>query len=93
MVNTSQQVGGSIGTALLNTIAATVATDYVAAHQPTTDLVVAQAAVDSYAAAYWWDAAIFAAGGVVAALLFRRRGHGVSVAAGQTAAEEPVVAH
>jgi nitrate/nitrite transporter NarK len=32
MVNTSQQVGGSIGTALLNTLAATAAADFVAAH-------------------------------------------------------------
>lgn len=93
MVNTSQQVGGSIGTALLNTIAATVATDYVAAHQPTTDLVIAQAAVDSYAAAYWWDAAFFAVGGVIAAFLFRRRGQGVSLTSAAAPAEDPVVAH
>jgi hypothetical protein len=93
-VNTSQQIGGSIGTALLNTIAANVATDYIAAHQPPTELVVAQAAVDSYAAAYWWDAAFFAAGGIIAALLFRRRGHGVSLTSGHAAADaEPVVAH
>ncbi len=45
MVNTSQQVGGSIGTALLNTIAATAATDYIANHLPPSDLVVAEAAV------------------------------------------------
>lgn len=36
MVNTSQQVGGSIGTALLNTLAATAATDYVSSHPPAT---------------------------------------------------------
>ena len=96
MVNTSQQVGGSIGTALLNTIAATAATDYIANHLPPSELVVAQAAVSSYAAAYWWGAGIFALGGVVAALLFRRRGHGVSLTSGHAAADavaEPVVAH
>ena len=32
MVNTSQQVGGAIGTALLNTIAATAAASYVTSH-------------------------------------------------------------
>ena len=32
LVNTSQQVGGSIGTALLNTLAATAATGYLASH-------------------------------------------------------------
>ena len=94
MVNTSQQVGGSVGTALLNTIAATAAADYIADHLPANDLVAAQAAVSSYAAAYWGDAAFFAAGGVIAALLFRRRGQGVSLTSGHAAADaEPVVAH
>ena len=49
MVNTSQQVGGSIGTALLNTLAATAAADYLAAHAPVTEAVGAQAAIASYA--------------------------------------------
>jgi MFS family permease len=79
MVNTSQQVGGSIGTALLNTLAATAATDYVAAHLPATAEVAAQAAVASYATAYWWGAGFFAVGGIIAALLFRRMGHGLSL--------------
>lgn len=33
MINTSQQVGGSLGTALLNTVAATAATTYVVANK------------------------------------------------------------
>jgi EmrB/QacA subfamily drug resistance transporter len=32
MINTTQQVGGSIGVALLNTVAASVTTSYIAAH-------------------------------------------------------------
>lgn len=80
MVNTSQQVGGSIGTALLNTLAATAATDYVASHLPATAAVAADAAVHSYATAYWWGAGLFAFGAVLAALLFRRLGHGISLA-------------
>ena len=60
MVNTSQQVGGSIGTALLNTLAATAAADYVAAHTPPTEAVLADAAIHSYAVAYWWGAGFFA---------------------------------
>ncbi|MDQ0576881.1 MFS transporter [Agromyces albus] len=90
MVNTSQQVGGSIGTALLNTLAATAATGYLTAHTPTTDAVVAEAAIHSYAVAYWWGAGFFALGGVVAALLFRRRGDGLSLATARDAA--PVAA-
>ena len=34
LVNTAQQVGGSLGTALLNTIAATATATYIAAHGP-----------------------------------------------------------
>lgn len=32
MINTSQQIGGSLGTALLNTVAATAATNYAVSH-------------------------------------------------------------
>jgi EmrB/QacA subfamily drug resistance transporter len=74
LVNTSQQVGGSIGTALLNTLAATAAASYLASHAPPTATVVAEAAVHSYAVAYWWGAGIFAFGAVLTALLFKRRG-------------------
>ncbi|MCS5715149.1 DHA2 family efflux MFS transporter permease subunit [Herbiconiux sp. CPCC 205716] len=79
MVNTSQQVGGSIGTALLNTLAATAAANYVADNLPATAEVAAQAAVHSYATAYWWGAGFFAVGAVIAALLFRRKGQGLTV--------------
>ncbi|MFC5502166.1 MFS transporter [Lysinimonas soli] len=99
MTNTSQQVGGSIGTALLNTLAATAATDYVASHLPPTSTVAAEAAVHGYAAAYGWGAGFFAFGAVLAALLFRRRSQGLSLAhaaaaPATTAGEpEPVIAH
>jgi EmrB/QacA subfamily drug resistance transporter len=85
LVNTSQQVGGSVGTALLNTLAATAATNYIAGHLPASATVAAEAAVHSYSVAYRWGAGIFAFGAVLAALLFRRR-----VAAPVT--EAPVVA-
>ncbi|NQX10762.1 MFS transporter [Microbacteriaceae bacterium VKM Ac-2855] len=96
MVNTSQQVGGSVGTALLNTLAATAAADYVAAHLPATAEVAAQAAIASYAAAYWWGAGFFAVGAVMSALLFRRKGQGLSLANAHQAPAadaEPVLAH
>ena len=73
LVNTSQQVGGSIGTALLNTLAAAAATNYIASHLPPTPATAAEAAVQSYAVAYGWGAGIFAVGAVLAALLFQRR--------------------
>ena len=89
MVNTSQQVGGSIGTALLNTLAATAAANYLAAHAPVTAAVGAAAAVRSYDTAYWWCAAFFAFGGVLAAIVFRRRGDGLSLAHVRPAAARP----
>jgi EmrB/QacA subfamily drug resistance transporter len=68
MVNTGQQIGGSIGTALLSTLASGAASSYGAAHRPAADLV-AQAAVHGYTTAFVWSAGIFAAGALVAWLL------------------------
>jgi MFS family permease len=73
-VNTAQQVGGSIGTALLNTIAATAAATFVASHVASAgaaQVVLRQAQVHSYVVAFWWSAAIFAAGAALAALILR----------------------
>ncbi|MBO1330535.1 MFS transporter [Streptomyces sp. VRA16 Mangrove soil] len=70
MVNTSQQVGGSIGTALLNTLATTAATNYLVGKQPT-PLVQANAAIESYSTAYWWSALFFGVGVVVTLILYR----------------------
>lgn len=89
MVNTSQQVGGSIGTALLNTLAATAAADYLATHAPATEAVGMQAAISGYATAYWWGAGFFAVGAVLSALLFRRRGDGLSLAHATQPEPEP----
>ncbi|MFF3749091.1 DHA2 family efflux MFS transporter permease subunit [Streptomyces sp. NPDC002018] len=69
-VNTMQQVGGAVGTALLNTLAAGAAGAYLADHGRTPAHLV-QAQLESYSAAYWWSAGLFAAGAVIAALLFR----------------------
>ncbi|MFI5764016.1 MFS transporter [Streptomyces sp. NPDC051563] len=71
MVNTSQQVGGSIGTALLNTLATSAATSYLTGRKPTPDAL-AQAQLHSYSTAYWWSAGFFAAGLLVTFVLYRR---------------------
>ncbi|MEU2336173.1 MFS transporter [Streptomyces sp. NPDC013172] len=70
-VNAMQQVGGSIGTALLNTLAASAATSYLSGRDATSKLVQAQATIESYTTAFWWSAGMFAAGAVIAFLLFR----------------------
>jgi EmrB/QacA subfamily drug resistance transporter len=86
MVNTSQQVGGSVGTALLSTLAGSAVTSFVAERSASPD-VLAAAAVHGYTTAFWWSAAIFATGVVASALVFRS-------GAVQTApSAEPVLAH
>jgi hypothetical protein len=71
MVNTMQQIGGSIGTALLSTLAASATTAYLdGAGRPTQDLI-AQAAVHGYTTAFYWSAAIFVVAAVVCTALLR----------------------
>jgi EmrB/QacA subfamily drug resistance transporter len=71
-VNTMQQIGGSLGIALLNTIFATVLADSMAGQNPKDLAVLVQAGLDGYAAAYWWSAAFFAAGLIISFALYRR---------------------
>jgi hypothetical protein len=72
-VNTGQQLGGSIGTALLNTIAASATTSYLASHAgggPAPQL--AQLAlIHGYTTVFWWCAGIFAAGAIICGALLR----------------------
>jgi hypothetical protein len=86
-LNSGQQVGGSIGTALLNTIATSAVASYIAslaAGRPATathpspspspaavQAIRAAAAVHGYTTAFWWTAAIFAAGGVICGTILR----------------------
>jgi len=86
LVNTGQQVGGSVGTALLSTIAAS-ATSAFAADKIATPAVMSQAAVHGYTTAFWWSAAIFAVGAIVCGVLLPR--HVAAVEPGV----EPAFAH
>ncbi|KHD77777.1 Puromycin resistance protein pur8 [Actinoplanes utahensis] len=70
MINTVQQIGGSIGTALLSSFAATAAADHMVGKEPS-PLVQAQAALESYHTVFWWSAGFFLLAAVVAAVLFR----------------------
>ena len=78
-VNTGQQLGGSIGTSLLNTIAASATTSYIAAHIATAGhspaaikAVTAAGLVHGYTTVFWWCAGIFIGGAVICGLLMRR---------------------
>src|SRR5215470_7883946 len=78
-VNTGQQLGGSIGTSLLNTIFASTVAAYLTAHTTPATLVhgkpspqlTGQALIHGYATAFWWSAAILASGALLALALFR----------------------
>ena len=83
-MNTTQQIGGAISTALLNSLANAAAAAYVATHL-TDPLLQANAAMRSYDTAFWWSAGFFAVGAVVAALLFHRKGAQLVVSAPTTA--------
>jgi EmrB/QacA subfamily drug resistance transporter len=72
-VNTGNQLGGSIGTSLLNTIFAGAITAYIAAnaHGRPTPRLIAQAQVHGYTVAFWWTAGIYATGAVICGALMR----------------------
>ena len=73
MVNTTQQVGGSIGTALLSTVFATAVTAFVATStDPQSPATQAAAQVEGYATAFWWAAGIFLISAVVCGLLMTK---------------------
>jgi EmrB/QacA subfamily drug resistance transporter len=69
-LNTAQQVGGSIGTALLNTLAAGAGASYLAG-RVATPTVLQQAQLHSYTTAFLWSCLIFVVGAIVSGLLLR----------------------
>lgn len=93
LVSTSQQVGGAVGTALLNTLAATAASAYLADHAPATPEVLAEAALHSFDTAYAWSAGIFVGGAVLAAVLFRSLGDRRARVEAADPTRAPAVAH
>ncbi|WP_245722207.1 MFS transporter [Nocardia crassostreae] len=72
LLNAVQQIGASIGTALLTTIAVQVSTRYVLTHPPTPDLS-ARAAVHRYSIGFYWCAAFFVTAAMVVAITIRIR--------------------
>jgi EmrB/QacA subfamily drug resistance transporter len=89
MVNTAQQIGGSIGTAVFSSLTATAITDYLNAHaaaaaRPAT---IANATLAGYRLVFWVAAAVFLGSAVLAGLMFRSGPLPVSNDA------EPVFAH
>ncbi len=67
LVSTMQQVGGSVGTAVLSTIAASATASYAQSHVGSTAFV---SATHGYTVVFMTSALIFAAGAVLAAVFF-----------------------
>ncbi|MFD9124299.1 MFS transporter [Kitasatospora sp. NPDC059571] len=96
MVSTSQQVGGAIGTALLNTVAGSAAHRWSGAHlAEARSLGAAQfadrAAVHGFATASWWAVAALAAAAAAALILIDAPRQGAAPADGEPA-QPPVPA-
>jgi EmrB/QacA subfamily drug resistance transporter len=102
LLNTTQQVGGSLGTALLNTIFTTALGGYLATHAITATTspavaksVAAHGAIYGYNVAFTVSAFLLAAGAILAIVFIRKP---VAVAASDpdatdAAAVEPALAH
>jgi EmrB/QacA subfamily drug resistance transporter len=70
MVNTSQQIGGAVGTAALSTIFASALTRYLTHHRPSAQLR-AEAAIHGYSVAFSVACGLFLAGTVITVLVLR----------------------
>ncbi len=92
LVNTMQQVGGSIGVSILSTIGATATTSYLLAHH-TGPQAAAIAATHGYTLTFTISAALLGLGAILAILMLpsRQRLRELSEASGLIAARPPAV--
>ena len=91
MVNTSQQVGGSVGTALLSTIFASATAAYASSHAGTPGVANA-AAIHGYTTAFAWAAGIFALGLLLALVVLPSKGKSSSSVPKQAVDDRAAVA-
>jgi EmrB/QacA subfamily drug resistance transporter len=93
VVSASQQVGGSLGTALLSTISVSALTGYLTSHAPG-PLTQVEAMVHSYRVGFAWGAVFLAVAGIaILALVRGGKVAGGKVAGGKVAAPEGVPVH
>jgi MFS family permease len=84
MVNTTQQIGGSLGTALLNTIASTATASYVASHRHSASAA-AHSLVHGYNVAFSYAAGALLLAAIVSALLVHAKKDDVAAIEGTPA--------
>ncbi|MFF2747653.1 MFS transporter [Kitasatospora sp. NPDC058048] len=89
-INSAQQVGGSVGTALLNTIAASATASFLATRIASDPAVRAEGAVHGYVIATWVAMGVLLAAALVAVLMINHRpapGEATAVEGGASAAQ------
>ncbi|MEU1286326.1 MFS transporter [Kitasatospora sp. NPDC005856] len=87
-INSAQQVGGSVGTALLNTVAASATASFLATRVASDPAVQAQGAVHGYVVATWVATGVLLVAALVAVLMIDHRpapGEATAVEGGATA--------
>ena len=91
-LNTSQQIGGSLGTALLNTVFASAVTAYFITNPPTSpgqaEQILPLAFIHGYHVAFFWGAALFACALIASIVLINA--HKEDIPAEPAALGEPV---
>jgi len=104
-LNTGQQIGGSIGTSLLNTIFASAVAHYLTSHLSPATLVhghpapslIGMSLIHGYTTGFWVAAAIFGVGAVTCGTLFRfgplRASGSAAAAPARAAAQQATTAH
>ncbi len=74
-LNATQQIGGSLGTALLNTISTSAIAAYLVSKAPTTPeegrIAALEAQIDGYSAAFTWAAGLILLAAVIAAVFIK----------------------
>ncbi|MER6083004.1 MFS transporter [Streptomyces sp. NPDC001833] len=90
MVNTSQQVGGSVGTALLNTIAASSTASYLLSHAHGA-AGTKTALVHGFSTAYWWGVGFLVISAVISLFAVNAPKPGHASASNEPEAAEAVV--
>jgi EmrB/QacA subfamily drug resistance transporter len=103
-LNAGQQVGGSIGTSLLNTIFASAVASYLTSHLSPATLIhgrpapslAAMSLIHGYTTGFWVAAAIFGAGAVICGALLRSgplQASGPADPPARAATQEAITAH
>ena len=93
MVNTSQQIGGAVGTALMSAIAAGATASWLATNGTAVNAAADQADVHGYVTAFWWAAGALILAAVTSFALVRSTRPSDAAADGSSADSAASLAH